>query len=655
MGTAMIYVFVAGMGARASVEGFAQAPAFLLGAFILAAYGVNIFLTAPRKEDPSFNVRDAWIITVWPGATAEEVERLVTDPIETQMAGIKFMRKLDSTSYPSVSVIQITTVDSVYDVSAAWDKVRRELKLVESELPPGVKSPYLNDHASQASVMMLCMYQDPDSAKERAYEPREMEEFAKRLRDRIMDLRPLQQEAQGDNPAVPNPSLAAYVERLDMYGVQEEVIYIETDLGKWSQLALSAPQLAALLQARNLIVPGGTIDTPSAKFNVQATGSLNAVRQIEGVTVARVTTGAGGRKVREPLAMVTQQAVGIQQSTGEKLGPLSAPLSQNVPVRLKDLDLKVTRGYRDPTRSLVRFSDTEQSSPCIALAFTMKPGVNIVELDKALANLLDEAPKTFLPPDIKISKVSNQPVAVTKKVNEVVGNVVSSILVVIVVLVLMAGLRTATIAAIAIPAIMLMALGIMRLWDIEIEQVSLAALIVALGVLVDNTIQVSNNTQVFLDKGRSPEVAAVEGPNQIGFSTFIATCTILATFYPMTFCLNGAMREYAFSLPMVMCLCLAIGWIFAMTVTCILSAKMLKPGGDINPLIWLKERLFGKKSGTTKTSTEESEGASPYFNLAMLAIRSKWITVGGSYAFLALMVMLPLPSSFEPTISPSSR
>ena len=383
-------------------------PIVLFGAALLVVYGAYVYLTAPRKEDPSFNVRDAWIITAWPGATAEEVERQVTDPIETQMAGIRFMRKIDSYSYPGVSVLQITTVDTIDDVNAAWDKVRRELQMVEPRLPPGVMSPYLNDHASAATVMMLCMYQDPEAAKSRPYAPREMEEFAKRLRDRIMDLRPLQVQARGDNPAVPNPSLSAYLERLDMFGIQEEVIYIETDLGKWSQLGLTASKLQTLLEARNLVVPGGTIDTPTEKYNVQATGSFDAIRQIEGVTVGRVSVGASGSKFQQATAMSSQQAVSATEVAGDStLSIIPKPLIQNVPVQLKDLDLKVSRGYRDPPQSLVRFSDTEQSSPSIALAFTMKPGVNIVDLDSALSELLEEAPKTFLPPDIKIAKVSN--------------------------------------------------------------------------------------------------------------------------------------------------------------------------------------------------------------------------------------------------------
>jgi multidrug efflux pump subunit AcrB len=631
-----------------NLPGFAlkYKPIVLTATVLLVVYGMYVFATAPRKEDPSFVVRDAWIITAWPGATAEEVERFVTDPIETQLAGIKVMRKLDSTSYPNISVIQITTVDSVSDANAVWDKVRRELKLVEPTLPPGTMTPYLNDHASQASVMMLCMYQEPESAAARPYDPKHMEEFAKRLRDRILDLRPLQREATETTPAEPNPSLPAYVERLDMFGVQEEVIFIETDLGKWSQLGLDAQRLTTLLEARNLVVPGGSIDTPSEKFQVQTTGSFDAVREIQRMTVARVAVAAGGGKIDQPLATMTQQTVGTIETAGDpSLSVMPRPLTQNVSVSLEDLDLNIVRGYRDPPSSMARFGDTSASYPCIALAFTMKPNVNIVELDKAMAELLDVAPKTFLPPDIKIVKVSDQPVAVNKKVNEVVGNVVTSIVVVILVLVFMAGLRNAAIAAMAIPAIMLIAIGLMRIWNIDIEQVSLAALIVALGVLVDNTIQVSNNTQTFLDNGHPPEKAAVNGPNQIGFPTFIATATILAAFYPMTFCLDGPMREYAFSLPMVICLCLSAGWLFAMTVTCITASKMLKPGGDINPVLWLKDRVLPKKQAA-QPRAETQEGS--YQKFCALGIRAKWITLGGSYGFLILMLLLPVPSSFFP-------
>lgn len=615
----------------------------LVGAVLMVAVGVLTFMTAPRKEDPSFTIRDGFIVTPWLGATAAEVEQLVTDPLELSLAGIKTIRKIDSTSYAGVSFIQVTTIDAVSDANAVWDKVRRELKLVEPYLPPGAGSPILNDHISQAAVMILCLYQDPSTLSQRRYTPRELDDFARLLRDRIMDLRPEKKDASGR--MIPIPTEPSYVERVDTYGAQQEVIYVETDIGKWSMLDVTGVQLATLLRMRNAVVPGGVIETDEAKFTIKLRDSVDAVDEIERTVVGRVATDAGGGGDKAPLlsSLLTQTMAGDELD----VSPLVTPLTQNVPVTVADLDLEVTRGYMDPPRQITRYSDAEASYECVALAFAMKDGVNIVELDQAISRMLATANEEFLPPDIRVVKASDQPVAVDKKVSEVVSNVISSIAVVILVLIFMAGLRTSVIAAIAIPAIMLIAIGLMTMFGVVIEQISLAALIIALGILVDNTIQVCDNTQTMLKKGFSRGEAAVEGPNQIGFAILIATCTILAAFLPMTIFLEGSMREYIFSLPVVVCLALAIGWVFAMTVTSIMAYYGLKPGGGQNPIMaligWVKRRL-GK--GQAPAATEGKAG--PYQRVCLLALRGKWVTLGVSYALLVVVVSLPMKTSFFP-------
>ena len=143
----------------------------LVATAMLVALGVLTFMTAPRKEDPQFTIRDGFIVTPWLGATASEIEQLVTDPIELTLAGVKTIRKIDSTSYAGVSFIQVTTIDAVSDANAVWDKVRRELQLIEPKLPPGCGTPMLNDHISQAAVMILCLYQDPTTLAKHLYTP----------------------------------------------------------------------------------------------------------------------------------------------------------------------------------------------------------------------------------------------------------------------------------------------------------------------------------------------------------------------------------------------------------------------------------------------------------------------------------------------------
>jgi multidrug efflux pump subunit AcrB len=372
------------------------------------------------------------------------------------------------------------------------------------------------------------------------------------------------------------------------------VIYVETDIGKWSQLGVTSKQLAALLRLRNVVVPGGIIETEAAKFTIKLSDQVNAVRDIERTVVDRVATGAGGDKVLQSPALITQSLAGNEADTS----PLAVPLTQNVPVTIGDLDLNVTRGYRDPPRSITRYSDTEGSHDCVVLAFTMKDGINIVELNQAIKRMLETANDALLPPDIKVVKASDQPAAVDKKVSEVVSNVISSIAVVILVLIFMAGLRISIIAAIAIPAIMLIAIGLMTFFGVVIEQISLAALIIALGILVDNTIQVCDNTRTMLGKGVSRRESAIQGPSQISFAILIATCTILAAFLPMTVFLKGSMREYIFSLPVVVCLALAAGWVFAMTVTTIMGFYGLRPPESA----WKPPAISRRRTGSISSS-----------------------------------------------------
>ena len=584
-------------------------------AILLMLLGVNVFLTAPRQEDPSFTIRDAWIITVWPGATARQVEKLVADPIEDAMSGVEAVRKIDTTSYVNYCVTQITLQDQYSDASAVWDKVRRELTLIEQDLPPGCQSPMLDDHASQAAVFMLCLYQDPDTVENKKYTPRELEDHAKALRDRIIDLRPVVKGPDGK--FIPDPSQAAFVERVTLYGVQNETIYIETDLGKWSQLAMSPVQLQLLLEARNAVVPGGSIDTDHEKFNIHTASQFDTVHEIQNVTAARVAVSSGGRKGQ------------IAVPGGDSLVP--TPLAQNIPVKLKDLELNVIRDYEDPPQQLARYSDAERSSDCIVMAFTMKGGVNIVDLDDQMDALLATANESVLPPDIVLTKVSDQPKAVDKKVNEVISNVVTSVVVVVIVLLVMAGVRTAAISAIAIVMIMLTAMGLMQFWGIVIEQMSLAALIIALGILVDNTIQVCSNTQSFLDKGLPRDEAAVAGPNQIAFSTFIASGTILAAFLPMTFALKGSMQEYVYSVPMVVSLCIGVGWVYAYTMTVIMA--------------WFGMRPSKPKS---QPAGDQKKSRGGYVTMCLVAIKAKWIIAAVSYAFLFAVFALPVSSDFFP-------
>lgn len=609
---------------------------------ILVGWGTFVYQTAPRKEDPSFVVRDAGLITVWPGATAEQMEQLVTDTLESAIEGVSAIRRVQSSSYPNLSVIQITLKDEVTDAKIWWDKVRAEVELAKPRLPIGTLDPLLNDTLTQATVMNLSIYQNPNSNTGRKYTPRELEDFAKQLRDDITDLRETLPSERG-RPPKPSPMAPAFVERAELYGLQKEVIYVETEMGKWGQLALTPEQLGALLVQRNIVTPAGTIDADLSTYYLHLSGQLGALEEIENVIVGRVSTSAGGTKQPESLLALARLSREGDKSTRDKIGPIPLEISQAAPVTLKDLDVTVTREYQTPTPSRTRFTDKENSSPSVILSFTMKPGVNIGALDRGVTEAIAKAKSTYLPPDMEVIRTSDQPAAVEAKVQEVSANVVSSVAVVIVVLIFMAGMRMALIAGIAVPLIMLITIGVMRYWNVELEQVSLSALIIALGMLVDSTIQVCDNTQTHLNRGKSSVQAAIQGTQEIAAPILIAAATVIASFLPMTFIIPGAAKEALLSLPIVVCLAMAVGWVFAVTMTAVLAARFLRPGTGTNPISAALLKL-----GIGKPAAEASNRPGLYKRLALLAIKFRWPLIAVSYAALLASPAITPPMDFFP-------
>lgn len=557
--------------------------AIVIGATAIAiAWGMIAFLTSPRRENPEYTIRTCLIVTIWPGASAEKIEQLVTDPIEKAVDSIGEVEKVTSTSRASYSVIFVDAEDSVTDTDGVWNKVRAKVKNVQGQLPEGCREPLVNTDFGDTAAMVLAIYQDPVMARQRPYSPRELEVIAERLKDEIKLL-----DAVAD---------------AQLYGVQHEAVYLEADVGTWSQLKLTTPILKAILAQRNVVAPGGTIDGEFSRFGVKPSGEFNAIEEL-----SRVAVGHN---------------------------------SLSLPVSLADVGIDVVRDYEDPPRTLTRYTDANTSRPCVTLVFTMKDGENITVLGEEVKTLLDRAHQTFLPPDVEVAVVSDQPRVVEDKVNDFVLNLLGAMVIVVLVPLLLSGLRTALVMAAAIPVIMLTSVGAMRFFGVELEQVSIAALIIAMGILVDNAIQVCDNVQRHLREGRSRWDATVQGASQIGPPVLIATLTIIAAFLPMVIALEGVTREYVYSLPVVVSLTLGISWVVAMTVTTRMAYRFIKPNTKRAPLgravAWLVRLVPRKWRRSVKESTpndRESQGL--YMRLCGFCVQHKFLTVGLAVLLLA--------------------
>ena len=584
-------------------------PVVITASLLLMFAGVQAFFTMPRREDPEYTVRTCLITTVWPGAPAEKVEELITDKIEKAVDSIDEVDYVKSTTTVGQSTIYVYGEDSVKPdaIDNLWDKVRARVAQVAMPEPGLV--PVVNDEFGDTCILLMTVYQTPlpgetTIREENRYSLRKLDIISEKIRDAVKLL----------------PGVA----KADQYGVREEAVYVQTDLATWAQLSLTTDQLQQLASARNIVAPGGTIDTPGGRFSVKPGGELNAVRELDAITVDRIKGQAG-----------------------------------YIPVKLKDIQATVIRDYEDPPSVIARYADAHTSVPCVVVGITMKDGANIVDVCDAakscVANMKDV--DRILPPDIDVAFVSDQSKNVTAKINDFAINVIAAVALVVLVVYLMVGLRVAAVMAANIPLVILVSLALIPLLGVQLEQISIASMIIALGMLVDNAVQICDQTRRLQIEGESPYDAAVKGASQLSFPILIATLTTVAAFLPMIIALEGSKQEYVYSLPVTLSLTLGLSYVLAMTFCVILANRFIRPPKDPSvsdsPLI---QAIQYVKKRFRRGEPVQEEGPSKlagwlgglYPNVAHACIKTKYLTVAISFGLLVGAILLPVGTQFFP-------
>lgn len=575
---------------------------------LLLLWGSLSYFTMSRREDPEYTVRTCLILTKWPGTPTEKVEELITFKLEDEintLDGIRWVKSETSVGISSVYV-ELDRATPGDAVEQMWDKVRSRVDRVP--MPEPNINPVVIDDFGDTNIMLIALYQTPlfgdDEIKPaNRYTFRELDIFSDRLKDEITLL----------------PGVAKVVRT----GVQDEAIYIETDLGTWSQLSLTTDQLEEIVSRRNVIAPGGEIDTDTGRFTVKPSGDIDAMRELRSIVVG--TTGN-----------VTSRS----------------------PVYLQDLGLKITRDYKDPPNTITRYGDPDTSEPCVIIAFTMKDGANIVDIcaeAKRLVKRLTVEDK-ILPPDIAIDYVSDQSETVTRKISDFMGNVVAAVVIVVVVVYLMVGLRSAAVMGANIPLVIIGSIAIITVFDVQLEQISLAAMIIALGMLVDNAVQICDQTRRLQMEGMSAFQAAQEGANQLAFPILIATGTTIAAFYPMLIGLQGSTREYIYSLPVTLTVTLALSYVLAMTFCVLLAYWFVKlpkdPSQSMSPVLQLVnfvKKKLSKGSPRAQTGSKKRNVLTDlYPDLVHACLKVRFLVIGISFGLLFVVLMLPVGSEFFP-------
>jgi multidrug efflux pump subunit AcrB len=482
--------------------------------------GTFNFATMPRREDPEIVIRDALIITSWPGAPATRVEELITDPIEDVIVEIAEIETVVSKSMVGLSVVQVSASASIMKTDQVWDDVRAKVASIRTDLPIGSASPFVNSDFGDVYEIVIALHQAPlAGAGDYSYSPRELEELAERIEEEV--------------------ELIDSVARVEFWGDRPERIYVEVDSADWARLDITTEQLKQLFQARNIVFPGGELDTVDARYAINPTGEFTSIEQIEDLVVGRVD----GR----------------------------------LPVRLGDLPVSIERRYEEPARSFTRITTPGHGQQnAIVIGISMKSGRNVAQMSSAVDNVIVKLRNNVIPPDVALTRVNDLPRQVNTRIVDFQLNLVQGILIVLGVVLLAMGWRPALIMATAVPLSMISAFAVVRYFGIQLEQFSIASLVIALGMVVDNAIVVSENAARLIRQGKPKIDAVIRGTQGLAIPILTSTLTTMAAFLPML-TLTGDVGEYVASLPVVVATTLAASYFVAMLVTPIMCVWILKP------------------------------------------------------------------------------
>ncbi len=385
------------------------------------------------------------------------------------------------------------------------------------------------------------------------------------------------------------------VGRLVTYGQQEEQIWITGNLGRLSQYSGDPTRIIGALNQRNAIAPSGSLETDSGKVPFQTPGLFNTEEQIRKLII---DVSPGGQ-----------------------------------PVYLGDL-AQIERRYKDP-EYLVRFD----GQPCLLVSVEMQKGKNIVEMGTKVSEALTRL-KQRLPSDLRLDFIANQPQVVDSRMHHLGVEFLLAIGAVILVAVLLLPMRVAVIAALAIPLTMLGTLGILDAVGIELHQVSIAALIVVLGIVVDDAIVIADNYLELLDHGVPRIRAAWRSATEVFVPVLTATLTIIASFLPLLI-LKGSVGEFIMALPITVALALSVSLLVAVCITPLLCRKCITRGIQAST---------SSQAGTKKFNLLDWIQAQ-YGKAIAFTMRRKALTLGFGALGIALGALLfaVVPEQFFPS------
>ncbi len=513
-------------------------------AVLIIVGGVGSYFTMGHLEDPIFSVKKAIMVTPYPGASAEEVELEVTDRIEKAIQEVPELRHTNSHSYPGLSVIKIDTHQRYWrdKLPQVWDDIRKKIRDKLPEFPPGVGKVDISDDFNFVYGFVLAVTGDGFTYKQ-------LEDYADDLKKEF--------------------SLVEGVARAELWGVQEKVIYIDVAETQLAALGLSANNFVDTLQIQNKVVDSGFLEVGQERMRIAPTGKFLDPTEIGELYLRPYGAEVAGQRppVTGPYAA---QPTGPTAARPTPTGPASSGGFRNELIKINDI-AAVRPGYREPQDDMMRFN----GKPSIAIQIAAVEGVNIVEVGERLDQRIQEL-KALYPVGIELGKVAWQSTLVTSSIQAFMLNLVQSVIIVLGVLTVAMGLRMGVVIGTGMVLTIALTFIGMGVLDMNLQRMSLGALIIAMGMMVDNAIVVAESAQVKIDQGMDRVKASIEAAVKPATALFGATVIASATFYPV-YASDTDAGEYCVALFIVVALSLFASWLIAMTLTPMQCIDMLKP------------------------------------------------------------------------------
>lgn len=533
---------------------------------VLLIGGVYSFFKLPKKEDSPFVIKQAVLVTQYPGATPLEVEKLVTEPIEREIQSMSDVLQIKSESYFGMSKISIElqpTLSPDY-MPVKWDELRRKVANIQPRLPSGASAINVSDDFGDVFGIYYALTADEGFTYD------DMRDWAQKIKTEL----------------TPIPG----VQKVYLYAEQTQVVNVKISVPKLANLGIDPNSIQQVLQTQNLLVNTGEISTSTYQLRVRAEGTYKDIQDIRDQLI--VTKGGGE-------------------------------------VRLGDI-ATVERGYVDPPSNLMRVDGKR----AIGIGVATGAKDDVVAVGNAVADQLKEMEQLF-PIGMELKTIYPENKIADEANNGFIINLLESLLIVIVIIFLVMGSR----AGMLVGSSLLFSVGgtllIMLIWGVGLNRTSLAAFIIAMGMLVDNAIVVTDNAQIGIKRGLSRYQALIDGATKPQWALLGATFIAVCSFLPM-YLAPASVAEIVKPLFIVLAVSLGLSWILALTQTTTFGnfiLKEAKPGESKDPY---DTKLYHKFEGV----------------LARL-IKRRYLTLTSVVAtlFLSLFIMSIMPQSFFPIMN----